>query len=818
MRKIWLSFLLLIFLLNQGAGQTMKAYLEAAEKAVTEGNHYAALLYFDEALQFDTNRIDLLYRSAEAARSFNAYRIAAEKYKKVKERETNAEYPLASFWRASMLQRLGDYENASLEYSLYLSEHEGEDEYYTSRAKKEKEAVDWAIVGAPSPYRSIDLQHLDGSVNTPYSEFGALSTENILYYSSLRYTKENDKQYPKRLVSKILQKGEEDPEGKPIDGPINAMDVHSAHTTFSLDGTRLYYTICDYHTDDSIVCQIYFRRIENDSLVGDAIRLPDYINVDSATATQPHIGYDPFLKKEVLYYVSDKKGGKGKKDIYYSVIDASGNFSQPIALDTINTVEDEMSPFFHEPTKTLFFSSEGYNGYGGLDIYSVKQTENGWGRVENLGTPINSSFHDVYYVLSEDQRTGYLSSNRIGSYYLDDQQEACCFDIYKADIEPCDLHLKLMVFDAITNEPIYNCTATLSNLSDQELASMLPEKDGKSFVKELDCNKDYKVLVDKFGYYPDSISFSTADIGEVDTLVKRVYLYPSHLDLEILTYDKNTLKDLEGVKIRIVDLTDTTAPEMVYANLDSNVFNFKVEKGKQYRIYASRENFSPLYLDIATPSERTVNDTILKKLYLVPAGFLKWLPLAIYFDNDQPDPRSWSTMTKQFYTNTFDPYYAKKDSFMVWYADGLEGENRRIAEQAVGDFFDSKLQKGNREYLNLLEELYTLLEQGMTFEIVVTGYASPRASSAYNNVLSQRRYDAVRNEVFAYKRTEEGGRGPLWDYYKKGALKIKWVSRGEQDAPKSVSDDLNDERNSIYSPEASAERRVEIIEVKKISN
>lgn len=812
MNKILLSIGMFLILAAAGNGQTMKAYLEAAEQALEQGNHYAALVYFDEALEFDTNRVDLLYKSAEAARSFNAYKIAAERYKKVIEKEKNAEYPLASFWRAVMLQRLGEYEEASMAFSMYLSEYGGDDEYYSARATKEKEAVEWAIEGAPSPYREVNLEHLDGSVNTPYSEFGALATEEIMYFSSLRYTKEDDDRYPKRTVSKILKKEKDDPEGTPIEGGLNETNLHTAHTSFSMDGTRMYYTLCDYKTDDSILCKIYLRRIDEDGILGEAIALPDYINVEGFTATQPNIGYDPFLNKEVLFYVSDKDGGRGKNDIYYSVIDGSGNFAQPINLESVNTPEDDISPFYHKKTKTLFFSSEGYFGYGGFDVFCVKQTDAGWGKVENISTPINSSFHDVYFTLSDDQKTGYFSSNRLGSMYLDEEQEACCFDVYKANIKPCDLTLKTLVFDALNNELLLSTKTVLKNLTDDEATRLSDSLTGGQFLKELDCNKEYRIVVEKEGYYPDSIAFSTIDIEDLDTILKKIYLYPSHLDLDVLTFNKRTLKELKGATVRVVDLLDRSVPDLVLTNPDSNTFAFKVERGKQYRIIASKENFTTASIDFETPEDRGNNERIVKKLYLEPAGFLKYLPLYIYYDNDQPNPKSWTSTTDQLYTQTFDPYYAKKDTFKQIYSEGLEGEAKTVAENSIDEFFDNKLKKGYDEYLLMLELLHTLLDQGMNFEIVVRGFASPRASSAYNKRLGERRFDAVRNEIEGYQE------GVLIPFIKNGALKIRYVSYGEQQAPKTVSDDLNDERNSIYSPDASKERRVEVIEVKKISN
>lgn len=813
MKKISLSLILLFFLIQAGTGQSMKAFLEAAEEAQEEGNHYAALKYYDEALSFDTSRIDILYKSAEAARNFHAYSSAVKKYQKVVDQEQNGEYPLATFWLALMQQRIGMYEEATLNYGLYISEYGEDDEYYTSRARKEMAAAQWAIEGAPSPFREVTVEHLDASINSPYSEFGAISLEDKMYYTSLRFTKENDDRYPKRLVSKILEREGEGTTGMPIEGDLNSDDFHTAYTTFSLDGKRMYYNICHYYKDDSILCQIYYRPIDEEGNFGDSVKLPDFINLDSVTNTQPHISHDPFLDKEVLYFVSDRPGGKGKKDIYYSVIDTSGNFSNPINLETINTPEDEMAPFFHADSKMLYFSSEGYTGYGGLDIYRARKMESSWGKIENLGQPINSSFHDVYYVLEKDRKTAHYSSNRIGSFYLDNEHEACCFDIYKANITPCNLVLKTLVYDAITGEPIYSTSVVLRNLSDEEEEELMAGIDGNDFEKELECNKEYRIHASQFGYYPDSIAFSTADIDEgIDTLVKKIYLFPSHLDLEVLTFNKITLEALEGVTVRIVNLTDSNVPDLVLTNPDSNNFNFMVERGKQYRIVASKENFSPVSLDFETPEDRENNEKIIKKLYLAPAGFLKYLPLYIYYDNDKPNSKSWNKTTDKLYTETFDPYYAKKDTFKTVYVDTLSGEEKRLAEEAIDDFFENKLKKGYDEYLKVLEDLEVLLNQGMDFEIVVKGYASPRASSAYNKRLGERRYNAVKNEIEGYRE------GVLIKYIRSGNLKIRYISYGDQTAPSHVSGDLDDERNSIYSPEASKERRVEVIEVKKIGN
>ena len=95
---------------------------------------------------------------------------------------------------------------------------------------------------------------------------------------------------------------------------------------------------------------------------------------------------------------------------------------------TINTVGDEVTPFYHSVEQKLYFSSDFHPGIGGFDIFQTTW-ENEWGIVENVGKPLNSSHNDLYYNSRIDNPLkGYLSSNRKGSLFVD--KESCCNDIY----------------------------------------------------------------------------------------------------------------------------------------------------------------------------------------------------------------------------------------------------------------------------------------------------------------------------------------------------------------------------------------------------
>jgi hypothetical protein len=108
--------------------------------------------------------------------------------------------------------------------------------------------------------------------------------------------------------------------------------------------------------------------------------------------------------------------------------------------------------------------------------------------------------------------------------------------------------------------------------------------------------------------------------------------------------------------------------------------------------------------------------------------------------------------------------------------------------------------------MHILEQY---LKEGLTFTIYLKGYASPLASAEYNRALSNRRISSIQNEFKSFSD------GILWKYMETGDLVVTQKAFGEDTAPTNVSDDRKNARKSIYSPEASRERRVEIIEIQK---
>jgi len=149
-------------------------------------------------------------------------------------------------------------------------------------------------------------------------------------------------------------------------------------------------------------------------------KLPDAINAPSFTNTQPHIALDKVTKKEKLYFVSDRQEGMGGKDIWVADKNDDGSFTSPKLVPEVNTAADDMSPFYHTGTGTLYFSSEGRKSLGGFDLYKKDLSGSSVNNeIEHLSYPINSSYNDIDFSLNEDETKGYtIKSEKIKSMSL----------------------------------------------------------------------------------------------------------------------------------------------------------------------------------------------------------------------------------------------------------------------------------------------------------------------------------------------------------------------------------------------------------------
>lgn len=701
------------------SAQTLNAYLKGAREALDRKDFFSAYNYYRVAHEIEPQDAAITYQLADAARLYSAFTMADTLYSEVAHHPDAAKFPALTYWQGYVRQRLGDYQAALDFYNIYLGEQSGSDSLLSAMASRQSEMARWAIGALANADTLTQLEHLGPEVNSPFSEFGAHPSENILYFSSLRFIQpDKDVTMPDLPYTKVLKSIDGGP-GQP-DSTLNDPVLHTAHTAFNAARDRIYYTLCEYVNTADIRCDIWFRDIV-DSVFGLPRKLPEPVNMSGYTTTQPHVGFDPLTGREVLFFVSDRPGGKGRLDLWACQIAGRDNFMAPVNISALNTTASDISPFYHRSSNTLYFSSEGYLGFGGLDVFKATYADGEWGTPENLNMPTNSSLDDAFYMLSEDSREGYFSSNRLGSMYLAPEDEACCFDIYHftrkvIEKEPEPRIVVVRTFECRTGARLEGVRIEVRDaLGETPLVREEPFADEYYF--SLPPNQDFSVLGKKKGYRSASKNFNTADEPDRDTLV--------------------------------IDLC------LELGNLED------------------------------------------------------FLPLAIYFDNDEPGRQSRDERAAARYLETYEPYHAQKDRFIQKYSAGLKEDEREAARQAVDQFFENELARGKREFESFMHILDQYLQEGLIFTIYLKGYASPLASEAYNLQLGKRRISSIQNEFKSFRD------GILWKYMETGDLVVTQKSFGEETASKDISDDRRNPRKSIYSPEASKERRVEIIEIQK---
>lgn len=205
-----------------------------------------------------------------------------------------------------------------------------------------------------------------------------------------------------------------------------------------------------------------------------------------------------------LYFTSDMPGGVGGADIYYVTIGENGSYGTPTnAGPTINTEKNEVFPFVNAEN-TLFFSSDGHQGIGLLDIFVATQNKNtAETTILNLGVPINSSKDDFSFFMTQNGTAGYIASNREGGLGKD--------DIYAFDRIP-QLQLTGKVTDTSTQTPISNSVVKLSTANGNAVAYIETNSEG---IYRIDVDRDanYIVSASKAGYESSSTALGTEGLA-----------------------------------------------------------------------------------------------------------------------------------------------------------------------------------------------------------------------------------------------------------------------------------------------------------------
>ncbi len=406
--------------------------------------------------------------------------------------------------------------------------------------------------------------------NSEESDFGVFAREGNLYFSSARKDQSDSKLYGWNAEPwlDLFVVNEDDDTDTPtkLKGNVNT-EFHESSLVFTTDyknDTVVYFTRNNYYKKKKKLGLDLELNLKIFSAIQEEgewkVNRNLTINSDYYSTGHPYVTKD----RKRLYYTSDREGGYGGTDIYYSIIHDRGGIGKPInAGPIVNTEGNEMFPFVNAEG-VLFFSSDGHVGFGQIDIFStVLNEENEIVDVINLGNSINSSADDFAYFEYDTGGTGYISSNRDGGVGSD--------DIYKFEFTP-SLSVEGSVADAINLQPLDSVQITIiDQVTNDKIAELITDKNGyyKTFI---DRKKTYMIEAVRKTHPTKIVYFNTSNtLRNTRNIQQNIMLEPV-LDLKVLAdlnkiyfdFNKSDIRPDAAKELnKVVKLMTETYPEMV---------------------------------------------------------------------------------------------------------------------------------------------------------------------------------------------------------------------------------------------------------------
>lgn len=339
---------------------------------------------------------------------------------------------------------------------------------------------------------NVEIKNLGRNINSSAADYSPVVSidESTLYFTSRRVRKDSSNYYIKDIndgdhyediyVSHNYDGYWEEPTLL----SLNTED-HEATLNIAADGQTLFI----FKNGD-----IYISKYEAEDW-SFPIRLSGNINKEESRETHAHVSPDG----DILYFVSDRKGGLGGLDIYKSKKLPTGEWAEAQNMgDIINTEYDEEGIFVHPDGKTIYFSSKGHKSIGGYDVFYSEMDDSGnWSIPKNMGYPINSTDDDIFFVTSADGKRGYYSSFQEKGY---GEKDIYMISLEDADAKPVTLLTGFMKVIGKTELPGDAQVVVTDNETGELVGIYRPRKRDGKFSIILNPGNDYHIVYSAAGF------------------------------------------------------------------------------------------------------------------------------------------------------------------------------------------------------------------------------------------------------------------------------------------------------------------------------
>jgi peptidoglycan-associated lipoprotein len=578
--------MLLVVASYDAAAQKRKA--ERAHASFAAGEYFDAIDLFKDAYSKTKKsdkeeRNELVFMIAECYRLTNDPRNAETWYKLAVKQ--NYSGPDAQFWLAESLKKNGKHQQAIDEYKKYKLAVPSD-----ARADQEIRACELALdwMKNPESYVVEEVKDLN-SKESDFSPVYGREDFGLVYFTSSRDAAAGNKthgatgqSYTDIFESRMDKKSKW---STPVPVETINSEFEDGTPAFSADYSEIYYTRCEAGKREKKGCVIMYSKRS-----GESWSEPKNIGIlpDSVVAAHPALSPDGLT----LFFVSDINGGYGKKDIWKVTRGQQGDaWSKPVNLGPdINTLGEELFPYVRNDG-TLYFSSDGLIGMGGLDIFKASEQADGGWIVVNLKAPVNSFADDFGITFENENERGLFSSTRKGR--VNDE-------LYAFELPPLKFNVTGLVKDEKTGAAI---PASLVQLIASDGSNLQAETGaGGDFKFPLKANVDYIFLASKRGYLNGKEKETTKAQEKSRDFMVTILLtaFDKPIELPNILYDfgkydlrpesmvsldklVETLFDNPNVTIELMSHTDSRDTEEYNQNLSQQraqvVVQYLIDKG-----------------------------------------------------------------------------------------------------------------------------------------------------------------------------------------------------------------------------------------------
>lgn len=625
-----------------------------AQNALRTGDTYTALIYYKEWAKRKPENAKVVLQLAELYRGARDYQHASDAYWKYLKLTGGQKNSMALYHAGDMFMQTGKYQEAKSNFIKFRRfAKEMDDKWYRRVTNNKIEGCELAISLLDSVNKA-EVEHLDESINKAHIEFSPIPLdENTLLYGSLISDKvefydmeEVDTlDLPKRKL--YLAKKEDDKwvsKGE-FNEPVKGIEGHIGNGALSPNGQRLYFTQCQENFQGKTICHLYYSEKDGEKW-GDPIKMNDMINLPNYTTTQPTVGRESKRNQEVIYFVSDRPDGKGGLDIWFTEFHArTKRFRTPKnAGAAVNTPGMEFTPYYDVSSHSLYFSSDGRVGLGGLDVYKIEGEKTKWSKdsLQHLGKAINSPADDFDFILNKDKNTGFLVSNREGGVAL--LNATCCDDIYAFEfVEYVNIHLNGLVIDSTCLDEVDVLLYLKDDATGEKYLAEELRVNPCTFSFTLEPDRDYTIEAKKVGYFNDLVDVTTKKKTPADTI---------NVELQLRKIPKKPIV-LEGI---LYDFDSANLTASAKISLDTGLYPIMMENPQiiiELSSHTDSKGTDAYNLKLSQERAKSVVDYMIEKgidsRRLKDAGYGESRPIAPNTNedgSDNPDGRALNRRTE----------------------------------------------------------------------------------------------------------------------------------------------------------------------------